>query len=59
MEDFFQNGNTRSAVLLLRLTGALGYVCHLLACGFVAVGRVGAEAGYGLDSWLENDVRGP
>ena len=58
IEDFFQNGSTRSAVLMIQLSFYLGYVCHLLACGFVMIGRIGAQDP-DADSWLENEMKGP
>lgn len=55
--DFLQQGNTRSALLLVQLALALGFVCHCFACGFVLVGRLGDQQG--LPSWLEYEMKGP
>mmetsp|Transcript_9926 Transcript_9926/g.22814 ORF Transcript_9926/g.22814 Transcript_9926/m.22814 type:complete len:504 (-) Transcript_9926:1962-3473(-) len=58
LEDFLQDQETRSAILLANLGCFMGFVCHLLACGFVVVGRQGAIDGK--PNWLENDpVKGP
>jgi hypothetical protein len=35
----------------------MSFSCHLMACGWVSVGRTGVLAG--LDSWLTTDIYGP
>jgi len=35
----------------------MSFVCHLMACGWVAVGKACFESG--VDNWLENDIKGP
>jgi len=57
VEDFLQNGSTRSALVVLQLLLILGYANHLLACGWVAVGRSTDRAG--VESWLHYELNGP
>jgi len=57
LEDFFQHGTTRSAVMMLKLVMYLAYVAHLMACGLVFVGKAGDSAG--VDSWLAHELKGP
>eukprot|EP00614_Pseudopedinella_elastica_P009436 CAMPEP_0172599062 /NCGR_PEP_ID=MMETSP1068-20121228/19154_1 /TAXON_ID=35684 /ORGANISM="Pseudopedinella elastica, Strain CCMP716" /LENGTH=747 /DNA_ID=CAMNT_0013399195 /DNA_START=167 /DNA_END=2406 /DNA_ORIENTATION=+ len=57
IEDFFANGATRTVVLMCQLGFYLGYVCHLLCCGFVLVGRDSVLKGD--PSWFDFDLRGP
>jgi len=40
LEDFLQRGSTKSGMVILRLTLAMAYACHLMACGFVYIGKV-------------------
>jgi hypothetical protein len=35
----------------------IAYVCHLMACGMVALGRYGTSKG--MPSWFETDIEGP
>jgi len=55
--DFLQRGNTRSVVLFSQLAFVLAFVCHLFACGFVLVGRMGSKRGG--PNWLESEMGGP
>jgi hypothetical protein len=55
--DFFQHGFTRTFFTITYLMLALAYVCHVLACGFVLVGRSGSLEG--IPNWLENELKGP
>ena len=57
IEDFFQSGTTRSAVLMMRLVLIMAFCCHIMACGWVVIGKVGS--GYGIDTWMLNEIRGP
>ena len=57
IEDFLQDDKTRSAALILQLSFILCYSCHLLSCGWVAVGRSCSRKG--APSWLDYDVKGP
>jgi hypothetical protein len=57
IEDFFQDGTTRSIVMMFKLIFYLAYATHILACGFVVVGKVGDAAN--VDNWLANEIRGP
>ena len=41
IEDFMQSGGTRSFVVFAQLIIGLTYACHILACGYVLVGRYG------------------
>jgi len=60
LEDFMQAGGTRSAIVMSKLLIGLAYACHLLACGFVLVGRYGYTT-YGCcgETWLDADNLGP
>jgi hypothetical protein len=60
LEDFIQAGGTRSAIVMSKLLIGLAYACHLLACGFVLVGRYGYTT-YGCcgETWLDADNLGP
>jgi len=40
IEDFMQDGRTRSMVVMMKLLLYLAYSCHLLACGFLVAGKV-------------------
>ena len=42
IEDFMQDGRTRSMVVMMKLLLYLAYSCHLLACGFLVTGKVRA-----------------
>ena len=57
IEDFFQEGSTRSLLLLISLAGQLGYIVHIGACVWTAVGRAGSLAG--VDCWLDYEIKGP
>jgi len=57
LEDFFQDITTRSLVCVVNLLVCLAYVCHLLACGFVLVGRTSDQQGE--DTWLAHEWKGP
>jgi hypothetical protein len=37
IEDFFQSGTTRSAVLMLRLVFIMAFCCHIMGCGWVVI----------------------
>jgi CRP-like cAMP-binding protein len=56
LEDFLNEGSTRSLLLLASLALRLGFVVHLAACGWVLVGRQSDQRGD--DSWLANDLGG-
>ena len=55
VEDFLQNGSTRSAVVVLHLSFTLWYACHIMACGWVLVGRSCAQAD--VYNWLDYDIK--
>eukprot|EP00614_Pseudopedinella_elastica_P004136 CAMPEP_0172592174 /NCGR_PEP_ID=MMETSP1068-20121228/11054_1 /TAXON_ID=35684 /ORGANISM="Pseudopedinella elastica, Strain CCMP716" /LENGTH=205 /DNA_ID=CAMNT_0013389011 /DNA_START=50 /DNA_END=663 /DNA_ORIENTATION=+ len=55
--DFLAAGATRSFVMMVRLMLSLGYVVHIMACGFVLVGRTGSLENQ--DSWLAYELDGP
>jgi hypothetical protein len=57
IEDFFQNGTTRSGVMMLKLLFYLAYAAHLMACGFVVMGKIGDGAG--VENWLGYEIKGP
>ena len=57
LADFLQNGRTRSAVVMLKLIFCLCYATHLMACGFVAVGKAGDVRN--MNNWLVHELRGP
>jgi hypothetical protein len=40
---------------LLSLIVAMSFVCHLMACGWVVVGKLTSESG--VNSWLEFDLK--
>ena len=61
IEDFFANGTTKTFFLLFKLVLIMSYANHIMACGFVVVGKAGDKAG--VDNWLRNEEntggRGP
>ena len=67
IEDFMQGGGTRSMMVFAKLMGALAYACHILACGYVLIGRYGytnfddemfADTNGG-GTWLAKENLGP
>jgi hypothetical protein len=42
---------------MVQLLLAMSFACHLMACGWVSIGRVGVLSGE--DSWFNNDIYGP
>jgi len=57
IEDFFQEGSTRSGVILLSLAMQLGFICHIGACIWVYIGRRGAMMGE--HTWFFYEPSGP
>jgi hypothetical protein len=57
IEDFLQRGSTKSGMVIARLTLYMAYACHLMACGFVYVGKVGEKEG--VETWLDFESNGP
>jgi len=55
--DVMQNTSTRTGVVIWQLSFALCYSCHLMACGWVLVGRYASDAGS--ENWLANELKGP
>jgi len=55
--DIMQKGSTRTFVVIMQLSFALCYSCHLMACGWVLVGRYCSDAG--APNWLEEEMKGP
>ena len=39
IDDFFEEGMTRSALRMFWLIVQIGFICHLMACLWVMVGR--------------------
>jgi len=67
IEDFMQGGGTRSMMVFAKLMCALAYACHILACGYVLIGRYGytnfddemfADTNGG-GTWLAKENLGP
>ena len=54
IEDFFQMGNTRSAILMITLALKTGFICHLLACLWVLVGRISDKREK--PNWIHKDL---
>jgi hypothetical protein len=42
---------------MVQLLVAMSFSCHLMACGWAAIGRAGVLSGQ--DSWFLNDIYGP
>lgn len=57
IEDFFQEGSTRSGVILLSLAMQLGFICHIAACIWTYIGRRGAINGD--HTWFAYEESGP
>jgi len=57
IQDFFTEGASLSINKLMSLLVALAFVIHLMACGFVAVGKATDTAGQ--ESWLNYELNGP
>jgi hypothetical protein len=57
IEDFFQDNNTRSALVIIALALKTAFVCHLLSCLWVFIGRQGSH--HGVDNWLMYELKGP
>lgn len=50
VEDIMQDGRTRTIILLTALTFKMGFLCHILTCTWVYIGRLGdAQGDY---NWL-------
>jgi len=58
IEDFINSGGTRSVMVMVKLMLVLAYACHILACGFVLVGRTCASDGLE-ENWLAMEALGP
>jgi hypothetical protein len=56
IDDFFEEGMTRSALRMFWLIVQIGFICHLMACLWVMVGR---NAKLEEHSWLSADPLGP
>lgn len=56
IEDFLQNGSTRSGLLMISLALKTGFICHLLACFWVLVGRIGSAKD--MDNWMLYEIKG-
>ena len=56
VDDFLNEGSTRSLLLLASLALRLGFVVHISACGWVFVARQSQLRGE--NSWLTNDFNG-
>jgi hypothetical protein len=61
LADFLQRGSTKSGMVIARLTLAMAYACHLMACVFVFIGKVGDKADVENDwlDFLDVDGHGP
>ena len=57
VEDFMQDGRTKSAVMLLSIMVKTAAINHLLACVWTAIGRAGSSDD--MDNWLANEQKGP
>ena len=57
VEDFMQDGRTKSAVMMLSIVVKTAVINHMLACIWTLIGRVGSVNGR--DNWLEYEVLGP
>jgi len=58
IEDFFAAGSTRSVMMMLKLVLTMAYINHILACGWVAIGRLTSSQGMD-ENWLFYEQRGP
>lgn len=47
-------GNTRSAILMMTLAIKTGFICHLLTCLWVFVGRLSDKENNA--NWLNSDL---
>jgi hypothetical protein len=57
LEDFLQNINTRTAIVIIILALKMGYIAHVLSCLWVLVGREGSRSGD--ENWLAHEMKGP
>ena len=52
IEDFLQNGSTKTVLRMLRIVTVMGFLCHFMCCFWVLAGRNSDTNGE--RSWLNN-----
>jgi hypothetical protein len=45
IQDFMADGTTKTCFTMIRIVSMLVFICHVMACLWVLVGRTGAQAG--------------
>jgi hypothetical protein len=51
LEEIMANNTARSSIMMLKIVVEITYICHILACIWVLVGRIGNERGR--HTWLK------
>ena len=62
MEDFFQDNATRSVITIFGLALKTFFICHLLSCSWVGVGRTPVDSATGEPqefNWMYYELGGP
>ena len=52
-----QNQKTQAIATMVLLLIVMSFFCHLMACGWVVIGRLGVLSGE--RSWFNSDIYGP
>ena len=58
IEDFLSNVMTKTTIMMVQLLVILLFACHVIACGWVLIGRVSSLEGFER-GWLAEELDGP